>query len=102
MSLPSVQRIQRTMRIDSSVQVLDEQLLQSLKLYLQALEKVEGSASQDKGEGQTMSDEKPDRLKAHAKLLGRRAARNCIEVCEKGRCLQLWEVLADFIFAITK
>ena len=49
-----------------------------------------------------MSDEKPDRLKAHAKLLGRRAARNCIEVCEKGRCLQLWEVLADFVFAITK
>lgn len=38
------------MRIDSSVQALDEQLLQSLRHYLQVLEKVENTEKSDGAE----------------------------------------------------
>lgn len=86
-AMPSIQRMQRTMRIDSSVQALDEKMVQALTEYLRALEKVEvGGLFEGAKEGGA-SDEEKARLGREVKMLGRRAARSCVEMCEKGRCL---------------
>lgn len=42
------------------------------------------------------------KLRKEVKVLGRRAALACNELCEKGRCQQLWEKFADFVFRVTK
>lgn len=100
-AMPSIQRMQRTMRIDSSVQVLDDKMVQALTDYLRAVERIGPAGLFESGQAAAGNEEQA-RLGREVKMLGRRAARSCVEVCEKGRCLQLWEILADFVFNITR
>lgn len=99
--MPSIQRMQRTMRIDSSVQVLDEKMIQALTDYLKALEKMEPVDLFGSAQG-ALDNEEQAKIRREVKMLGRRATLCCNEVCEKGRCLQLWEKLANFVFTVTK
>ena len=106
--MPSIQRMQRTMRIDGSVHEHEEKMLQGFVDYLKALEKVRpfgfGGESGIQGMGQETEKKSGENGRAtrELKLLGRRAAKNCVELCERGRCSQLWERLAEFVYGVTK